>query len=30
MSVYLFVPDGAKTLRINGLTPDDENYPLRF
>ena len=24
------VPDGAKTLRINGLTPDDENYPLRF
>lgn len=24
------VPDGAKTLTINGLSPDDENYPLHF
>ena len=24
------VPAGAKVLRIDGLTPDDENYPLRF
>lgn len=24
------VPDGAKVMKINGLLPDDEKYPLRF
>lgn len=24
------VPDGAKVMKINGLEPSDENYPLRF
>lgn len=24
------VPDGAKIMKINGLLPDDEKYPLRF
>ncbi|MCB1608862.1 MAG: hypothetical protein KDI71_18000 [Xanthomonadales bacterium] len=24
------VPDGAKVMKIDGLMPEDENYPLRF